>query len=179
MLQIIKIKQERYISKYYIYIFLIYSEREYICKFCIGRASVLSCTSSNENFSKFWSVQKFLSLLDIYSLFHSILYSLWSIYNYNFLNFIQSHNTYFSHHMRKISTTLITSEYHFIGVYRSNPLISNLMSLYEISSYVDIASISKASPTTKRQIVAIYLFRLFGIYIPILLKSLPPQVLNY
>ena len=50
----------------------------------------------------------------------------------------------------------MSSEYHFVGVHRSNPFVSNLMSVYVIRSYVDIASISKLFLTKKKkQIVAI------------------------
>ena len=33
-------------------------------------------------------------------------------------------------------------EHQFLGVYVSNNILSNLMSVYEISSYVDIANIA-------------------------------------
>ena len=61
-------------------------------------------------------------------------------------------------------------EYHFISVHNSNPFVSNLMSVYVISSYVDIASISKHFPTKK--IAAKYFSTLFGIYIPILTEKM-------
>ena len=115
----------------------------------------------------------------IYSVLHSIFNSFWLIYTYNSLEFIQSHNIYSTIHVRWIYATLISSEYHFVGVHRPNTFISNLMSVYEISSYVDIASISKTFATKKRQIVAICFFRLFDIYIPILLKSFLQQVLKF
>ena len=38
--------------------------------------------------------------------------------------------------------TPVESVYHFLGVHRSNPFVSNLMFVYEISSYVDITSIA-------------------------------------
>ena len=48
------------------------------------------------------------------------------------------------------------------------------MSVYQFSSCIHIAFSSKPFPTKKKkkQIVAIYFFNLFGIYIPILFKNL-------
>ena len=51
------------------------------------------------------------------------------------------------------------------------------MSVYVISSYVDIASISKHSPTKK--ITAKYFSTLFAIYVPILLKKLLREALKF
>ena len=51
------------------------------------------------------------------------------------------------------------------------------MSVYVISCYVDIASISKHSPTKK--IAAKYFSTLFAIYIPILLKKLLQEALKF
>ena len=51
------------------------------------------------------------------------------------------------------------------------------MSVYVISSYVDIASISKHSPTKK--IAAKYFSTLFAIYVPILLKKLLEEALKF
>ena len=45
--------------------------------------------------------------------------------------------------------TPISSECHFISVHNSNSFVSNLMSVHVISSYVDIASISKHFPIKK------------------------------
>ena len=73
--------------------------------------------------------------------------------------------------------TPISLEYHFISVHNSNPFVSNLMSVYVISSYVDIASISKHFPIKK--ITAKYFSTLFVIYIPILLKKWPQEALKF
>ena len=73
--------------------------------------------------------------------------------------------------------TPISLEYHFISVHNSNPFVSNLMSVYVISSYVDIASISKHFPTKKN--AAKYFSTLFGIYIPILLKKWLQEALTF
>ena len=89
------------------------------------------------------SVYKSLSYIYIYWLFHSIFSSLWLTYNYNFLKFIQSNNTYFWHHIRWIYAMPFSSEYPFLDVHRSNALESNLMSVYVIRCYVHIASTSK------------------------------------
>ena len=53
--------------------------------------------------------------------------------------------------------TPISLEYHFISVHNSNPFVSNLMSVYVISSYVDIASISKHFPTKKKLLLNAFL----------------------
>ena len=129
---------------------------------------------------KLLSAYKSVSYVDIYSLLHCIFNSLWLIYSYNFFKFIQSHKTYSRIHARWICTTLISSEYHFVGVYRSNPFLSNLMSVYVISSYVDIASFSNLfEKKKKKKIVAIYFSKLFRIYIPILLINLLPEALKF
>ena len=125
---------------------------------------------------KLLSAYKSVSSVEIHSLLKSIFNSLWLIYSYNFLKFIQSHNTSSSTHVRSIYATLIFSEYHFVGVHRSNPFASNLMSVYVISSYIDIASTSNLF---KKKIVAIYFSKLFGIYIPILVKNLLPEALKF
>ena len=101
---------------------------------------------------------KSVSYVDIYLLLNSIFNSLWLIYTYNFLKFIQSHNTYSWVHISWIYATLISSEYHFVGVHRSNPFVSNLMSVYVIRSYVDIASISKLFLTKKKNKLLLYNF---------------------
>ena len=43
--------------------------------------------------------------------------------------FIQSHNTYSWYHIRWIYTTPTSLEYHFLGVHRSNPFVSDLMAV--------------------------------------------------
>ena len=96
------------------------------------------------------SVYKSLSYIYIYWLFHSIFSSMWLTYNYNFLKFIQSNNTYFWHHIRWIYAMPFSSEYPFLDVHRSNTLESNLMSVYVIRSYVHIASTSKHVLPKKR-----------------------------
>ena len=92
--------------------------------------------------------------------------------------FIQSHNIYSWHNINWIYTTPILSEYHFLGVYRSNPFVSYLVSVYEISSYIDIASILSCFLTIK-EIVAKYFSKTFGIYIPILVKKLLGEALMF
>ena len=109
------------------------------------------------------SAYKSISYIDIYLVLHSIFNSLWLIYSYNFLQFIQSHNTYSRIHVRWIYLTLISSEYHFVGVHRSNPFISNLMSVYVISSYVDIASISKLFATKETKLL-LYTFQNYLVF---------------
>ena len=74
----------------------------------------------------------------------------------------------------------MSSEYHFVTVHRSNSFVSNLICVYVITSYVDIASFSKLFATAKKQqIIGIYFSKLFGIYIAILLKKLLPKVLKF
>ena len=53
----------------------------------------------------------------------------------------------------------------------SNPFVSNIMSAYEIRSYVVIDSIAQYFLTIK-QIVAKYFFEIFSIEIPILVERL-------
>ena len=55
----------------------------------------------------------------------------------------------------------MSSEYHFLGVDRSNPFVSTLIFMYEIGSDVDIASIQKNFLTIK-QIVTKYFSKVFG-----------------
>ena len=99
---------------------------------------------------KLLSAYKSVSYVEIYSLLDSIFNSLWLIYSCNFLKFIQSNNTYSWIHIKWVYATHMSSEYHFVGVHRSNPFVSNLMSVYVIRSYVDIASISKLFPTKNK-----------------------------
>ena len=118
MWKIIKIKQERYICTFYRHIFHIYCE--YI-KYYMDIASLLGVHVAIKVLVKLLSADKSVSHVDIYSLLNSIFNSLWLIYTYNFLKFIQSHNTYSWVHISWIYATLISSEYHFVGVHRSNP----------------------------------------------------------
>ena len=67
---------------------------------------------------KLLSVYKSLAYINIYSLFHSIFSSLWLSYNYNFLKFIQSNNTYFWHHIRWIYAMLFSAGYPFLHRHR-------------------------------------------------------------
>ena len=99
---------------------------------------------------KFLSVYKSLSYIYRYSLLHSIFSSLWLTYNYNFIKFIQSNNTYIWNHIRWIYAMPFFSEYHFLDPDRSNALETNLMSVYVIRSYVHIASTSKHVVAKKR-----------------------------
>ena len=71
----------------------------------------------------------------------------------------------------------ISFEYHFVGAHKSNPFVSWLMFVYVISSYVDIASISKH--VTTKKIAAKYFSTLYAIYIPILLKKLLQEALKF
>ena len=73
--------------------------------------------------------------------------------------------------------TSISLEYHFLGAHKSNPFVSLLISVYVISSYGDIASISKHFPTKKS--AAKYFSTLFAIYIPILLQKLLQETLKF
>ena len=72
----------------------------------------------------------------------------------------------------------MSSEYHFLGVYRSNAFESNLMYVYVIRSYLHIASIPKHF-ITKKEIVAQSFSKILGIYIPILLKKLVAEALKF
>ena len=116
-------------------------------------ASLLWCTCSSEVLVKLLSVSKFHSYVDIYPLLHWIFYSLWLIYNYSFLTFIQLHRTYSWYHIRWIYTTPISLEYNFLAYHRSNPFVSNLISAYEFSSYVDIAFVPYHFLTIKQIMV--------------------------
>ena len=107
---------------------------------------------------KLLSAYKSVSYVEIYSLLDSIFNSLWLIYSCNFLKFIQSNNTYSWIHIKWVYATHMSSEYHFVGVHRSNPFVSNLMSVYVIRSYVDIASISKLFLTKKNNKLLLYNF---------------------
>ena len=115
------------------------------------------------------SLDKSYSYVDIYSLLHWIFDSLRLIYYYNFFTFIQSHNIYSWHHIRWIFATPISSGYHFLGVYRSNPFVSNLMPMFESRFYVDVAYIPYQSLRIK-QIVSKYFPKIFGICRLILVK---------
>ena len=115
--------------------------KENLLHFC-DNASLLKCACGIVGFSEIIIVYKSSSYVDISLLLHLLFDSLWSIHKYNYLTFIQSHNICSWHHIRWIYTTLILSEYYFLGVYRSNPFVSNLKAVYEISSYVHISSIS-------------------------------------
>ena len=73
--------------------------------------------------------------------------------------------------------TPISLENHFVGVHKSNPFVSQIMSVYVISCYVDIASISKHSPGKK--IAARSFSTLFAIYTSFLLKKLLQEALKF
>ena len=126
---------------------------------------------------KLLSAYKSVSFIDIYLVLHSIFNSLWLIYSYNFLQFIQSHNTYSRIHVRWIYGTFISSEYHFAVVHRSNRFVSYLMSVYVISSYVDIASISKLFATKINKLL-LYTFLNYLVFTYLLLKHLLPEALK-
>ena len=73
--------------------------------------------------------------------------------------------------------TPISLENHSVGVYKSNPFVSQIMSVYVISCYVDIASISKHSPGKK--IAARSFSTLLAIYTPVLLKKFLQEALKF
>ena len=72
----------------------------------------------------------------------------------------------------------MSSEYHFLGVYRSNAFESNLMCVYVIKSYVHLASIPKHF-LRKNESVAQPFSKILGIYIPILLKNIVAEPLKF
>ena len=63
-------------------------------------------------------------------------------------------------------------------MYRSNAFESNLMSVDVIKSEVHIASIPKHF-LTKKEIAAKSFSEILGIYIPILLKNIVAEALNF
>ena len=131
---------------------------------------------------KLSSVYKSLSYIYQYSIFHSIFSSLWLTYNYNFLKFIQSNNAYFWHHIRWIYAMPFSSEYPFLDVHRTNALETNLMSVYVIRSYVQIASTSKHVVTKKKKkkkIAAKSFSKILCICINMVLPKLVAEVLKF
>ena len=62
-------------------------------------------------------------------------------------------------------------EHHFLGVHRSNLFLSNLLSVYRVSSYVDITSVTKRFWSIK-ETVDKYFSKTFNIYMPILIKRI-------
>ena len=63
------------------------------------------------------------------------------------------------------------SKYDFLSVHKTTPFLSNSIFAYETGFYVDIASIPW-HVLKIQQIVAKYFTKIFGIYVPILVKKL-------
>ena len=161
---------------YHRYIFQIYCE--YIHNYYVAVAWLLRCTCSNEGFSKVIILYKSRSYVEIYLLLPWTFGSFWLIYHYNFLEFIQSQNIYSWHHIRWIYATPILPKYDFLSVRRSTPFLSNLIFVYETGFYVDITFI-RWHFLTIQQVVAKYFFKIFCIYIPILVKKLLVEALKF
>ena len=72
----------------------------------------------------------------------------------------------------------ILPKYDFLSVRGSTPFLSYLIFVYETGFYVDIAFI-RWHFLTIQQIVAKYFSKIFGIYIPILVKKLLAEALKF
>ena len=70
------------------------------------------------------------------------------------------------------------SEYPFLDVHRSNTLASNLMSVYVIRSYVNIASTSKDVVTKKKEVAPKSFSKIWGICVNMLLEKLVGEALK-
>ena len=72
-----------------------------------------------------------------------------------------------------------SSEYPFLDVHRTNALETNLMSVYVIRSYVQIASTSKHVVTKKKKIAAKSFSKILCICINMVLPKLVAEVLKF
>ena len=138
MRQIFNIRKERHISTYYIYFFEI--SCDYIQNCYIAQQHFLGVHGVIKNLVKPFSVYKISSYVDLYLLLLSIFYCLWLIANYvlNFYSLL--HFRFLTSHNINIPNTYLFGA-SFFGVHRLNPFVPNLMSVYEIRSFVDIFSI--------------------------------------
>lgn len=68
--------------------------------------------------------------------------------------------------------------YQFLCVLKPSKILRDLLPLYEVSSYSDIASVLYHY-LNKKQILAEYFFKTFNIYVPILVKKALPKALKF
>ena len=125
-------------------------------------AAPLTCTWSNESFSKtIFCVQNLLLRWLIFALILNLLLFVINCWLYLLNLYSLLHFRFLTSHNINVPNAYIFGA-SFFGVHRLNPFVCNLMSVYEIRSFVDIFSIWQPFLTIK-QIGDKGFFKIFNI----------------